>query len=154
MPALTPELAVVQMQARNLMDQYGLHDWTLRFGAGSKQAGLCERGLKRLTFSGPLFSIWTQDHCRNTILHEIAHALTTGHHTAEWRRVFISMGGNGKTGWDNSDGRPTLPPRFIGTCPRGHIIKKNRRDKTSCSTCNPRRFDSRYLFTWTRNPAA
>jgi hypothetical protein len=136
------------------MDQYGLKDWTLRFGPGRKQAGLCERRAKRLTFSAALFSVWTQDHCRNTILHEIAHALTTGHHTPEWRRVFISMGGNGKTGWDNSDGRAQLPAKFIGTCPRGHTIEKDRRDKTSCITCNPRRFDSRYLLTWARNPDA
>lgn len=136
------------------MDQYGLKDWTLKFGRGRKESGNCNYKTQTITFSAPLFHVWVQDHCRDTILHEIAHALTRGHnHDRVWKRTYIAMGGQGDRCWEQAPGRPALPPKFTGTCPAGHSISRDRRDQGSCNRCSPR-FDERYLFTWTRNPSS
>jgi predicted SprT family Zn-dependent metalloprotease len=152
---LPPELAKIEKMARNLMDQYGLKDWTLRFGRGRKQAGNCDYINTRITLSAPLMLLWSEEHVRDTILHEIAHALTRGHpaHGERWRRTFLSMGGNGKRLWDTEDGRTELPYKYTGTCPAGHTSGRMRQAKAavSCGQCS-HRFDRRHLITWSLNP--
>jgi hypothetical protein len=146
------DLDVIRKLTRNLMDQYGLTNWTFAFDRARNRAGYCNRTRKQISLSGPLMSIWPQDACQMVILHEIAHALTTGHHTAEWRRTFVSMGGDGRTCWDSSDGRPQLPPKYTGKCPNGHPHTRERKPAPglSCNSCS-HRYNPRYLITWTRN---
>jgi predicted SprT family Zn-dependent metalloprotease len=135
------------------MDQYELHDWTLSFGQATSQAGLCDRGKKVIRLSAPLMLLWTEDQCRDIVLHEIAHVLTTGRHTQAWRKVFVAIGGSGHRCWnDSNDGRPVPAPKYTGICPGGHPRTADRinKDPRSCPECSPR-FNTRYLITWTRN---
>lgn len=147
------ELDIIRKMARNLMDQYGLHDWTLKFNNAPRQAGLCDPKNTTITLSAPLMLLWTEDQDRDIVLHEIAHALTPGpgSHTRAWRQVFLAMGGSGHRCWsDANDGRPTVPAPYTGVCPGGHPHSAYRRPKgSSCGECAPR-FDPHYLIIWTK----
>jgi SprT-like family protein len=59
------------------MDQYELQRWSLVFRQARSSFGICDGRQKRITISAPLTLLNDIDEVRNTILHEIAHALTT-----------------------------------------------------------------------------
>src|SRR5437867_383020 len=81
--------------ARQLMNQYGLHDWTFAFDHAKRRFGSCRHHSKRITLSRMLTFLNTDRQVRDTILHEIAHALTIGHgHDSVWKAMCIRLGAN------------------------------------------------------------
>lgn len=139
-------------EARTLMNAHGLTDrgWTLKVDRAKARAGRCNYSTRTISLSATLIRIRDESAVHNTILHEIAHALTPGHHhDAVWRRQHVALGGNGQRCTDGT----TAPARYIGTCPKGHTSKRHRFSKaiklgTSCGVCNPARFDERYRLVW------
>lgn len=93
-------VADVEALARQLMGERGLlgQGWTFGWArTRTKMAGWCVRPLKAIVISKP-YAIWNEEHAvREMLLHEIAHALTTGLHNDRWRRVFLEIGGSGET---------------------------------------------------------
>jgi SprT-like family len=134
-----------------LMAEHGLGHWSLKWGRGSRQAGLCDRGKLEITISAPLMANWTIGQARDMILHEIAHALTVGGHTRQWQAKAMAIGGSGSVRWGHL-GEADVPPKYIGTCPNGHISTKHRKSKAitngaSCGRCSPH-FDRRFMIAW------
>lgn len=76
-------------QCRELFTQHGLDEWQLKFSKGTKQMGLCSYRAKTITMS-----LWQPGGCfLDTLLHEIAHALTPGHgHNTTWKLMCIQLG--------------------------------------------------------------
>ena len=145
------QLVRVQEYARTMLDAYGLTDWKVGWGRSKIDAGICEHGgktPKTLRFSAPLFSVWTWAQCEDTILHELAHALTPGKgHGPIWKAKCRELGAKPTARW-GADGERKIQ-RWMGLCPSGHEINRDRRpkDRLSCLKCSPK-FDLRYLFTW------
>lgn len=138
--------------ARELMDRHGLTDrgWTLKLDRAKTRNGRCSYTTRTIQLSQPLIKSRAEEDVINTILHEIAHALTgPGHgHDAVWRRQHIAIGGNGKrcTGGEGVSGR------YVGTCPKGHKRTRHRMSKAitvgaSCGVCDSR-FNPNYLLVW------
>jgi hypothetical protein len=149
----TKKLSEVRTMARELMDQHGLEDWKLTFGRAKFQAGLCikTKGKEEIRLSAPLMSLWETWQSRDTILHEIAHALTDDGHGPRWKRKCREIGADPTRTWGHL-GEAQLEPKpskYVGTCPRGHETPRSRLPKTraSCSQCSPR-FSEKYLITW------
>jgi predicted SprT family Zn-dependent metalloprotease len=136
--------------ARRLMDEHGLKDWTLAFDRAQQRAGLCKRKQRVISLSKPLMSLWTTEQVRDTILHEIAHALTPDDrgHGREWRMTCRKIGADPTRSWGHN-GEQQIEGKHLGTCPMGHTIRRHRRPKAarSCGVCSTR-FDNRYLITW------
>ena len=96
-PAARAEaMATILYQARALMNHHGLHGWTLKISRGKTTAGHCFTAGKEIALSGVLLPMWPAADVRDTILHEIAHALTPKDpgHGPEWRRVCVAIGGS------------------------------------------------------------
>lgn len=147
------ELPHVRAQAQALMDAHGLADWTLRFDNAKRRAGMCDRAGKVISLSFPLMSVWTEAQRADTILHEIAHALTSGGHNAEWRQMCRTIGADPARTWGQKD-EEELDAKWTGTCPAGHVITRERLTRKgrlgSCSRCSTR-YDARYLISWQQN---
>lgn len=147
----TDHLREVAALALELMDEYGLlPEWSLKFDRAHKRAGYASRADHVLSLSAPLMSIWPMSHCRDTILHEIAHALTSGGHDAAWRAKCREIGADPTRTWgDNGEAR--IASKYTGTCPNGHVLHRDRMTKRtqhiSCGECSPR-FNKNYMFTW------
>ena len=143
------ELSVAATMARELLAEHGLDDWGLGFDRARRRAGCCRFGYKVISLSMPLTAIHPDDDVRETVLHEIAHALVgPGHgHDEAWRAQAVAIGSKGERCL--ADDVPTLPGRFTGTCPQGHQVARHKRATrvTSCSTCS-HSFDHRSLLTW------
>lgn len=78
--------------------QYGLLEkgWKVAWDNGKRRAGACHYGTRTISLSRHILPLASDEEIRETILHEIAHALTPGHsHDGVWRAKLIEMGGTG-----------------------------------------------------------
>lgn len=107
-------MLIQEMRNNGLLEQ----GWRYDFNNRKAALGACNYTKSTIELSAPLVRVNDEARIRNTILHEIAHALTRGHgHDHVWRSKFISLGGNGQRCSSVSDGVRTAPPLWIGECP-------------------------------------
>lgn len=138
----------VEILARGIMDRFGLLDWDFAFDGARRRAGLTDFRRRRISLSRPLMQRASDAMIRDTILHEVAHALvgpTHGHDT-EWKKVATALGATPRSRVGSA---PVLDPKWRGICPRGHVIYRYRRsrEEVSCARCSPH-FDTRFTFRW------
>ena len=136
--------------ARTILDEHGLRDWTVGLDRAKTRAGATHFARRRITLSAPLTRVHDQALVRDTILHEVAHALAGPRHghDARWRRIAEEIGCSGERCVPAD--APRVEPAWLGICPAGHTVGRHRRPErvTSCSQCS-RAFDLAHLLTWT-----
>jgi predicted SprT family Zn-dependent metalloprotease len=145
------ELMAAHRLASDLLAEHRLRDWTFRFDNARARFGACRYSSRQITLSRHLTRLCSEEEVRNTLLHEIAHALVGRAHGHDevWRRTALAIGSDGKRTDDGPDG---VAYAWTGRCPAGHVVRRHRRPSRvmSCSTCSPGRFDHRAIFEWTR----
>lgn len=87
------ELAVTTLAQYGLLDQ----GWRIEWDNGKRRAGACHYHRRVISLSKHIMATAPDEEVRETILHEIAHALTPTDqaHGAVWRAKLIEMGGTG-----------------------------------------------------------
>lgn len=81
-----------------LLLKYNLAEWHFKLDNSKRRFGLCHYGRKFISVSAILSSLNSEAEVRDTILHEIAHALA-GHeagHGARWKYIARAIGCNAK----------------------------------------------------------
>jgi predicted SprT family Zn-dependent metalloprotease len=135
-------LYVARDMATALMRQHGLADWNSRFDHARRRFGSCRAREKRITLSRPLTFLNDEAQVRDTILHEIAHALTPGDgHGSRWRAKCVEIGAQPKRCY--GDAEVVSPPRReapyeIGCARCGWWAERRRitrRRKLVCRAC-------------------
>jgi len=143
-------LSEAKALALKLFSEHGL-DWTFQFDNARRRFGVCRYGSKTISISRSLTDLNDESRVRDTLLHEIAHALVgkgTGHGLT-WRLKAEEIGCNAQRCY-KSDDVNLAPSPWIGTCPNGHEFARHRVGrKSSCSRCS-RGFNEEYLITWKR----
>ena len=139
-----------QRIARRIMDENGLTDWRFQWGRGLGVVGTCNRRTKTLRFSKVAFTGATYGQGFDTITHEVAHALTHGVHSPEWRAKFMELGGSGERTWkaheEHTFGpamvakRKARKPRkvtwVVCKCPAcGYTDERTKRSRSACGRC-------------------
>lgn len=83
-----------QQLARTLMQQHGLFHWTFAFNRRKRSLGICVYEPRRIELSLPYVIANHVESIRDTILHEIAHALAGqhAHHGPKWKAVCRQIG--------------------------------------------------------------
>jgi predicted SprT family Zn-dependent metalloprotease len=145
--------------AKGMMADHGLVGWCFEFDNAVKRLGSCRYGEKRITMSRKFVSVAGEAEVRETMLHEIAHALV-GYadrgHGAIWKAKYRALGGTG--------GRTAINPylaspevaaatyKWVGTCSAGHYIRRSQRPTRvfSCSKCSGV-FSRKNVLSWTYN---
>ena len=141
----------------HLMNEHGLikEGWFYRFGKSKRQFGSCNYLTRRITMSIPLTRLNSEEYVKNTILHEIAHALTPYHrHDSVWKRKAIEIGCDGSRCYSDNVIRPSSD--FIATCPncgKRYSYRRRRRNVACgecCRTYNSGKYDTRFVLQFQR----
>lgn len=79
--------------------QLKLYGWKLKMDHAKTRLGQCDHGKKVISISSYFMrgKSCNYNKVKNTILHEMAHALTIGHnHDKVWKKKCIELGGDGR----------------------------------------------------------
>lgn len=150
-------LQTAQTLALELMQLHGVTEmgYTFAFNNARRAAGKCKYFSKRIELSKHLTALADDVDVKDTILHEIAHALTKGHgHDYVWQRKAKEIGCNGQRCY-NINNKESLAiaykmvAKYKAVCKNGHEHFLNRMPKVarSCGYCS-RRFNPNELLTY------
>ena len=131
-----------EILAKQLMQQHGLTEigWRFEFDNAKRRFGVCNYTAKIIGLSRSLVELNDEARVRNTILHEIAHALTPGHgHDRVWSRKAREIGSDGERCY-KSQLVETPSAKYQAVCNTcGHTHKRhkttNRSRILACGFC-------------------
>lgn len=143
--------------AKALINKWGLHSWTFEFNYAKKSLGMCVYGSKSIKLSSYLLPFMSDDDVKDTILHEIAHALDwecrgKSDHGPEWKKWAIKVGAKPNR-ISKISKEITDKSKYTLTCPNGHKVAAHRKRKreSSCAKCDPSGFNEKFKFTVKQN---
>lgn len=132
--------AGARITARHLMDEHGLHAWSFGFDNAKRRCGQCNYTKRLITLSRYYVGMNDEREVRDTILHEIAHALTgPGHgHGPKWKSTARKIGATPNRCADASVSMPPAPWELL--CTEGHSLGPRHRryrhmDMNVCGRC-------------------
>lgn len=145
LPPASNDPVVVRDWARRVLDAFGLADWSFGFDNARRRLGACHYNQLLITMSRHYVARNDSVALRQTMLHEVAHALVgPGHgHGPAWMAMARRVGCR-----PVRCGVADMPPgRFVSTCGGcSRLFRRHRRAgrKMWCRRCGP----ERGLLTW------
>jgi len=152
------ELYKAEFLARDLMEVHGLFEdyydpWTFKFDNAKRRLGCCNYTRRTISISKPLVLINDEATVRDTILHEIAHALTPGaKHGPQWKTKCREIGAKPERCATDAE---EVEAAWEGTCPecervyKRHRLSKGIREKSQCHCITgPDRYDLTKTLKW------
>ena len=128
-------LAEAIEMAIELMKAHGLVGWRIKFDHARRRAGQCDFSKKVISLSRLYVRVANKDHIRDTILHEIAHALVGPRHghDAVWRQKAREIGCTATRCHTLNFSKA----RWIMKCPNGCFSVERHRRKSGlvCAEC-------------------
>lgn len=105
-----------RLDANALLREHGLADkgWRFEFDAAKKRGGVCRHDIKVISMSRHLVPMWTDEQVRDTLIHEVAHALCgSGQgHGPVWKRKMRELGAAPERTHSNE----TVRGRYVAYC--------------------------------------
>jgi len=107
-------MTTILQTALELMHTHGLKKWRFKFDHSTRRAGCCNYHDKVISISFDLAQNASDGDIRDTILHEIAHALVgrTHNHDGEWKAKAKAIGCSG----ERTHRLHFSPPRYNVAC--------------------------------------
>lgn len=94
---------------------HGLTDWTGGLDNARRRFGMCDIRKKHISLSRPLCELNDEAEVRDTVLHEIAHALAWQRHgencghDKRWKAICVEIGARPEACYDDGVVQPTAP---------------------------------------------
>lgn len=138
----------------DLMDQHLDDSWTYRFGNAVRLFGVCSYSTKTITISRPLVELNDENQVRDTILHEIAHALAGKgtHHGYKWRAIAIQIGCNGRRCYGSNVVKPK--GKYLAQCNKCGLSQEytKKMKRLACGRCcrilHNGKWNEEFLLNW------
>lgn len=153
------ELTRAQRLAEKLIRKHKLSasGWTFAWDRARLRFGCCKYAPKQITLSKALTRLNGERSVRNTVLHEIAHALCPGQgHGRAWRAKALEIGCDGRRCYSSRAVEPACA-KWVASCAfcgRSASAHRLRRRSYSCVNCSGGRYDPKYRLEFRPNPAA
>ena len=148
-----------EKMTNDLLIKHNLKDWSFGYDNSKKitsRCGLCDHVNKRISITVTHAKKARYDVVKNTILHEIAHALTVGHgHDKIFKKKCLEIGAAPETYMLNV----SMDKMYKGVCPTcGHELISYKK-KSNCSKCyfenylnmhmeHGNRIEVKYEYNW------
>ena len=141
--------------AHTLMARHGLGDWTFKFDRAKRRFGACNYTTRTISLSRTLTRLNDDAAVRETLLHEIAHALTPGAaHGPAWQAKCLEFGISVQRCYTSAE--VVQPPsRYLLVCDTCGLEVPRHRKTTlpvACRDCcmkrNGGRYSARYALRW------
>lgn len=135
---------------KELMQQHGLIDngWKFEWLKHSLIAGQCNYTQKKIVLSLELTALNTESEVKDTIIHEIAHALTPGDgHGKKWKEKCIELGCRPEQ-YFNDTQKVTSFSRYTAVCENCGFKHKGSEKKLSCFCQASKKFKDRVVLNW------
>lgn len=149
---LAMDLSEVRRLGLALIAEHGLDGWRLELDRARRRAGVCRYDRSVIGLSAPLMRLYDEAEVRETILHEIAHALAGARagHGPRWRAIARRIGSTGARCID--DDAPRVPGAWVGRCDWcGYTVELYRRPQRVrfCTDCWPGPNGHDHVLEWT-----
>jgi predicted SprT family Zn-dependent metalloprotease len=111
---------------RSLMDEHGLLEWTFKWNRGKRMLGQCDFLRKTISLSVYFVDMNDEKSIRDTVLHEIAHALvgpSHGHDLVWWSKA-RQIGLKRPARVNKHSNMPSF--KYIPVCPKCGPLKGGR----------------------------
>jgi len=152
------DLNKTEKLAIKLMDKYGLLDkgWCFEFDNSVRRFGVCKYYNKTIGLSRNLVLLNDEEKVKDTILHEIAHAIVGKKegHGQVWKDVCVQIGAKPERCYDNKVNTPTL--KYSAVCKacgtkheKSRLKYKNVR--RSCKCQSGKDWNNRVLLEFKQN---
>lgn len=142
--------------ANSLMMKHNVYQrgWRFKFDNAKRRFGVCKYRSKIISLSKNLTALNNVLEVQDTILHEIAHALTPGqHHNNVWKMKAEELGCRSERCYSNEK---VITPisKYEAKCEGcGKVHKKHRKPRriSSCGKCSGGRFNPEYKLDFKEN---
>lgn len=124
--------------AERLMARHGLRHWQFDFDNARRRLGSCDYVKRRITLSRHLIALNPVDKVQDTLLHEIAHALTPGDgHGSLWRGTCERLGARPeRCAREGEVALPAAPLALVcDVCGRRYPRYRRTRGTYLCGSC-------------------
>lgn len=106
-----------QCFAQQKMQEHGLNDWKFQWSRGKRVFGFCSPRTKTIALSSILARINSEEQVKDTILHELAHALDwvrnkKSWHGYSWKRICVEVGAKPERCYKTSEVE-TVKPKYL-----------------------------------------
>lgn len=156
-PPVGTDLEFAEMMAWEFLEEHGLtdEDWTFVWMNRKTALGTCNFARREIALSRVLTERNSEERVRDTVLHEVAHAIAgrAAGHGKEWQRIAISLGVEPRM----SSPGVSADHKWEGTCPNCGIIAHQHRltrssRESACAKCcddyNGGKHSDEYRFEW------
>lgn len=139
--------------AIELMNQHGIieNGWRFEFDNAKRRFGCCKYSSRRITLSVHLTELNDVSRVKNTILHEIAHALCPRQgHNHIWIMKAIEIGCDGNRCYSSSEVE-TIKGNYTATCfncQKTYNRFKKQKYEQSCGKCSGGKYNPTYKLNW------
>lgn len=143
--------------AKIFFELYHLNDLRFDFDFAKTRFGKCDFNTKKISLSKNFIPLNTDLEVRDTILHEIAHALCGPKvgHGKQWKEKMVELGANPRRCFSAEE--VVMPKmKYTVTCPQCNTtVQRSRKTKIACRKCchekNNGRFSRKFLMEFAEN---
>lgn len=140
----TQKIEAIASLAADLLNEFNLTNWTFHFDHSTRRAGCCNYHDKKISIASDLARNASDEDIRDTLLHEIAHALVgkKHNHDSVWKAKAKEIGCSG----ERTHRLVFSPPRYHVTCENGcwKQTAERRNRRLVCRTCHGKLIYSPY----------
>ena len=146
-------LQSAEILARRLFAKHKLSGWSFRFDRAKRRFGCCNFTTKTISLSKILTELNAPEKVRDTLLHEIAHALVGPRHghDAIWKNQVRALGGKAAARFREAE--IAIPrSKFVAFCPHCEKTfptfrsRKNVACRACCQKFNRGKFSREFLL--------
>lgn len=138
-----------------------LDHWKFELDGGKRRFGMCDHNFRTIRLSRHMAKLNDEDNVKDTLLHEIAHALvgSKAGHGPIWKAKCIEIGCRPKRCYSTSDGVKEVQGKFVYRCPGANCHREIRHHRQlrrmyACNRCckkyNNGKFTEQYRLYLTR----